>query len=103
MGINQFSDLTVEEFKTQYLCNLGSSPLESDAPVYKADPNEVLAGDVDWSTKGAVTDIKDQGQCGSCWSFSSTGALEGAYYIEKGELISFSEQQLVDCSTAQGN
>jgi len=52
----------------------------------------------DWRTLGAVTGVKDQGQCGSCWSFGSVGALEGAYKIAGHDLVQFAEQQLVDCA-----
>jgi C1A family cysteine protease len=99
MGFTKFMDLTPAEFKAKYLAT--NVPQKSGN--VKALPTVNLPTSVDWRTKGAVTPVKDQGQCGSCWAFSTTGALEGLSYISGQGLQSFSEQQLVDCSTSQGN
>lgn len=108
LGHNQFSGMTNIEFR-EYLgyskllddrvsTNLRSVQLFSE--VANKNVEEYVSSipkSIDWVELGAVTPVKDQGQCGSCWSFSTTGALEGAYYLANGNLISFSEQQLVDC------
>jgi C1A family cysteine protease len=99
-GVNQFSDLTKEEFSAMYL-GYNWNP-NRERKVQLLDETN-LATTVDWRTEGAVTPIKNQGQCGSCWSFSTTGALEGLHFINNGTLLSFSEQQLVDCSSSYGN
>jgi cathepsin L len=101
LGMNQFGDLTANEFKTQVVggCFAGASAQsESAITVHTADP-----ADVDWTTKGKVQKVKNQGQCGSCWAFSAIGALESADAIKGGNLKDLSEQQLVDCAGAQGN
>lgn len=99
MGINQFTDLTPEEFKTNYVHNGKRNPLGGFGCKQFSSSSSNIPTGIDWRNKGAVTSVKDQGQCGSCWTFSATGAIEGAWAISKGQLIDLSEQQLVDCAT----
>lgn len=88
LALNKFSDLTSQEFKNM----LGYKPelrQENKAPLHLDDSD--LPESIDWRDKGAVTPVKNQGQCGSCWAFSTTGSLEGLNMIKNGELVSFSE------------
>jgi len=104
MGVNQFTDLTQKEFSDLYL---GYRPRNNEFArsrnLHVTPAGQVLADELDWRTKGAVTPVKDQAQCGSCWAFSTTGSVEGANQIKTGQLQSLAEQQLVDCAGSSGN
>jgi len=98
LGPNQFTDLTNEEFRAMVLGRVTSnrgSPVPEDVDLTNV-PN-----DVDWRSKGAVQKVKDQGQCGSCWAFSATAAIESINFIVNKTLPNLAEQQLVDCDTEE--
>ncbi|KAG6666187.1 hypothetical protein CIPAW_01G014000 [Carya illinoinensis] len=102
VGLNRFADLTSEEYRALYLGTrtdpkrrVMKSKNPSQRYAFRAD--EKLPASVDWRAKGAVNSVKDQGSCGSCWAFSTVATVEGINQIVTGELISLSEQELVDC------
>ncbi|CAG9316625.1 unnamed protein product [Blepharisma stoltei] len=100
LGINEFSDLTAKEFSDRV-----SRPFDHSKVTKNVKWIESLSipSSIDWTQQGAVTPVLNQGQCGSCWSFSAAGAIEGIWKISRGILIAVSEQQLIDCSTLYGN
>ncbi|CAI0389107.1 unnamed protein product [Linum tenue] len=104
VGLNKFADLTNDEYRSQYLgVRPGQGkPLRESRPSDRYAPRvgESLPDSIDWRTKGAVAEVKDQGGCGSCWAFSTVSSVEGINQIVTGELITLSEQELVDCDTS---
>lgn len=99
VGVNEFTDLTQAEFKSLYL---GANANKKQTNI-KTLPVSDVPATVDWRTQKVVSEVKNQGSCGSCWAFSAVGSLEGLHAIKTGSLVEFSEQQLVDCSQSFGN
>merc|ERR1712038_2222181 len=99
LGVNQFTDMATSEVNGLMNGYVMPKSRRATATFVELDNTTTLPTTVDWRTKGAVTKVKNQGQCGSCWAFSTTGSLEGQHAIKKKALLSFSEQQLVDCDT----
>jgi cathepsin L len=97
VAMNKFGDLTNAEFAKLYL---GTRYTHTGEYNYKPSS---AASSWDWRKQGAVTGVKNQGQCGSCWSFSTTGSTEGCHFLKQKSLVSLSEQNLMDCSTSYGN
>jgi len=105
LALNEFGDLTSEEFTQRYLLNAPQpkcSATNKGSHVVRQKINQ-LPDSVDWRQKGVVSAVKNQGSCGSCWTFSTTGAMEAHWAIFKKEKKLFSEQQLVDCAQAFDN
>ncbi|XP_050499586.1 cathepsin L-like proteinase isoform X3 [Diabrotica virgifera virgifera] len=102
MAINQFADITPEEFKAKLGMQAKNIPNIKKTP-HVQDVNAEVPDSIDWRQKGAVLGVKDQGDCGSCWAFSTTDSLEGQNYIINGKSVGLSEQELLDCSSDYGN
>ncbi|XP_062715733.1 procathepsin L-like [Aedes albopictus] len=104
LGVNEFSDMSPEEF-AQTMNGFKPSGAADQSPrqARAAAPTTTSVTSIDWRTLGAVTPVKAQGRCGSCYSFASMGALESHNFIKTGKLVTLSEQNIIDCTIAYGN
>lgn len=103
LGMNMFSDLTTEEFASMYLGDNGSEEVYPEEEVRQVKQSVDAVSPIDWRNMGIVGPVKNQGKCGSCWSFSTAGPIEEHYAIKYNKSVVLAEQQLVDCSWAYGN
>jgi len=100
LGVNKFTDQTTEELHRRLMAPQDCSATNANDEAIEARAHRTQNASVDWRDQGVVTAVKDQGNCGSCYAFSTTGAVESAYAIKYGKenIRTLSEQQIIDCA-----